>query len=464
MSGNVLAASLERAVLRRRWLLPALHGVMITFYLALILIPPLLPRPAEDATPLTSFVKFSLLVFWYVWWPSVVLSMILLGRAWCGFLCPEGALAAYAARYGGDRPIPRWMRWGGIPLLAFVGITIYGQLIGVYEYPAAQLLILGGSTLAAVSIALVYTKRGWVWCRYLCPVSLLFGVFSRLGAMHFRVDHGRLAAWRPCVGDGGRKEPCPVFIHLPKMATNRYCLMCFGCAGWRDSIHLRLRTPGAELLQINTAEPLFWEVIFLFGTLGLPLGVFHWTTDPLFYLLKDALGRVALGLGLGTLAGSSAPWWMLSNHPDAGEVFNVLDGVGIVTFLLGFTLLAITVFSSLTWISARVVRRGAAGAPPMPETFTRVGYLYTPLSLLSLFLGLSQLSFVYLRTLGFPGIATDLIRALLLGGGALWSLYLARRILRLQTPDQRRARLALLPHLAGVALVVAGWVPVFYLW
>jgi hypothetical protein len=100
----------------------------------------------------------------------------------------------------------------------------------------------------------------------------------------------------------------------------------------------------------------------------------------------------------------------------------------------------------------------------MPETFTRVGYLYTPLSLLSLFLGLSQLSFMYLKTLGFPGIATDLIRALLLGGGALWSLYLARRILRLQTPDRRRARLALLPHLAGVALVVGGWVPVFYLW
>lgn len=461
---QTLATRIEATLLRHPRFLPGLHLVMVVVYLTLILVPPFLSTPPEGATPFTDFVRFSQFVFWYLWWPFVVLSMILFGRAWCGFLCPEGALAAWASRFGGNRPVPRWMRWGGIPLVAFVGITIYGQLTGVYEYAAPQLLILGGSTALAVTVALTYTRRGWVWCRYLCPVSLLFGVFSRLGAMHFRVDHSRLEAWRPSPGESGTKDPCPVFIHLPRMATNRYCLMCVRCAGWRDSIHLRLRRPGAELLHINTAEPLFWEVIFLFGAIGLPLGVFHWTVDPVFQQLKRLLGNLALVWGLGGVIGSRAPWWLLSNHPDVGEVFNLLDGVSIVTFLLGATLLAVGLLSILTWCSARLVEPALAEPAGRRELFTRIGYLYTPLSLFSLFLGLSQLTFGYLKGVGFPGLATDVIRGLLLGAGALWSLQLARRILGLQTSGGRRVTLALLPHLAGVTLIIAAWVPVFYLW
>jgi hypothetical protein len=463
-TGSGLATRIEAALLGHPRLLPRLHLLMVFLYLMLILVPPFLPRPPEDATPFTNFVRFSQFIFWYLWWPFVVLSMILFGRAWCGFLCPEGALAAWASRFGGNRPVPRWMRWGGIPLVAFVGITIYGQLTGVYEYPAPQLLILGGSTALAMSVALIYTRRGWVWCRYLCPVSLLFGVFSRLGALHFRVDHSRLAAWKPSPGETGKKDPCPVFIYLPKMATNRYCLMCFRCAGWRDSIHVGLRRPGAELHHINAAEPLFWEVIFLFGAIGLPLGVFHWTVDPLFQHVKQGLGSLALTWGVGGVIGSSTPWWLLSNHPDAGEVFNLLDGMSIVTFLLGATLLAIGLFSGFTWLSTRLLEPARAETAERQELFTRIGYLYTPVSLVSLFLGLSQLTFGYLKSVGFPGLATDVIRGLLLVAGALWSLHLARRILRLQIEDGRSVTLALLPHLVGIMLIVAAWVPVFYFW
>jgi len=459
-----LAECIEQTFSRHPRFLPGVQLVMIFFYLALILIPAFLPKPPEDATPFTNFVRFSQLVFWYIWWPFVVLSMIPFGRAWCGFFCPEGSLAAYASRFGGNRPVPHWMRWGGIPLVAFVGITIFGQLTGVYEYAKAQLLILGGSTLLAVTFGIVYTRRGWVWCRYLCPVSLLFGVFSRLGAMHFRVNHASLAAWRPSPGHAGKKDPCPVFIYLPRMATNRYCLMCFRCAGWRDAIHLKLRLPGKELLHINTAEPLFWEVIFLFGAIGLPLGVFHWTVDPLFQVLKHSLGNLGLALGLGNFVGRSAPWWLLSNHPESGEVFNLLDGMSITTFLLGFTLFAIAMFSLLTWLSARILRSAVAEPVEMRDLFTRIGYLYTPLSLFSLFLGLSQLTFGYLKAVGFPGIATDIIRGAILAGGALWSLLLARRILQLQTTVPWRVALALLPHLVGIGLILAGWIPVFYLW
>lgn len=414
------ASTIEAAFSRHRGLLAGVHLLMIGFYLLLIVVPALLPAPGPGATVLGNFVRFSQFVIWSLWWPFVVLSMIAFGRGWCGILCPEGALAAYASRYGGSRPIPKWMRWGGIPLVAFTGITVLGQLLEVDEHPVSQLVILGGSTLAAVSVALIFRRRTWVWCQHLCPVSLLFGVFSRLGAMHFKVDRRRLQAWRASADTSESKDPCPVQIHLPALSTNRSCLMCFRCAGWRDAIHLQFRAPGEELLRINQAEPLLWEVIFLFaGAIGLPLGVFH------------------------------------------GEA-RELHGLPLVALLIGSVVVCGASISGLTWLSARIVSRARPGDGGVREVFTRIGYLYAPLALFSLFLGLSLPTFEHLAAVGFPSSARDLLRGCVLAAGALWSTYLALRIMRMQGGSRARTAAALVPHVAGIAGTLLAWMPIVF--
>ena len=170
-------ARLGEAMRRHRRAIVALQWIVVLFYLVLLTVPAFMPLPQSGARILSNLTLFAQFAFWGIWWPFVMLSMMLVGRVWCGVLCPEGALSEWASRRGLGRAIPRWMRWSGWPFVAFACTTVYGQLVSVYEYPKAALLVLGGSTVAAIGVGFVYGRGKRVWCRYLCPAN---GVFALL--------------------------------------------------------------------------------------------------------------------------------------------------------------------------------------------------------------------------------------------------------------------------------------------
>lgn len=455
-------ARLGHAMQRHRRVILGIQWTIVLFYAVLVVLPAFLPLPASGETILTNLTLFAQFLFWGIWWPFVILSMLLVGRMWCGVFCPEGALTEFASRHGLGRAIPRWMRWGGWPFVAFASTTLYGQLISVYEYPRATLLILGGSTVAAVGIGLVYGRNSRLWCRYLCPVSGVFGLLAKLAPVHFRVDH---QAWTASA-ERAKRIDCAPLIDIRHMRSASQCHACGRCSGHRNAVVLSARSPNREVLAADSRDASTPAALLLvFGMLGLASGAFQWSVSPWFVALRQWAVGVLIDHEAYTLLETNAPWWLLTHYPQAGDVFTWLDGIVISVYILGYAVLS----GSLSWLALRAASRlagsGMAGAIPQQSPDWRsLSHALLPVAAAGLFLGLTMTTLNQLRAEGWvpPGVGD--LRALILFGAVFWSIWLGGRLLGRCSGVSGRSVLAFALFLVPVALTALNWVLIFWVW
>lgn len=435
----------------------ALQWVIVVFYALLVVVPAFLPHPSANARLFSGelvvwherLVLLAQYLFWGVWWPFVILSMMLVGRVWCGTLCPEGALAEFASRHGRGGTIPRWVRWSGWPVVGFVLTTLYGQLISVYEYPQAALMILGGSTVAAVVLGWMYGRGKRVWCRYLCPVTGVFALLARLAPVHFRVDPERWNSYpeRTAAVD------CAPLVNVSTLQSASQCHSCGRCSGHRDAVDLVLRSPNSEVLAARTPQT-NEAILLIFGMLGVAVGAFQWTVSPYFVQAKTAIAGWLIDHDILWPLEADAPWWLLTHYPDSGDVFSWLDGAGIVAYIAGVA----TILGGGTWLAVGLSARLAR------LDWRTLALGLTPLAGIGLFLGLSMMSINHLRGEGVLLGWLPVARAALLALGAIWSGWLGARLIVAARPGVGRGALALAAWMVPVATVVTAWIFVFFIW
>ena len=479
-NGRTRLARLGDAMARHRRVILAIQWVIVIFYAVLVVLPAFLPLPLPESrlvsgnfgassfvdpslpqvpgesvlrqkaptpTPLhDKLVLLAQFTFWGVWWPFVILTTMLMGRAWCGVLCPEGALTEFVSRHGRGGRIPRWVRWSGWPLVAFSLTTIYGQLVSVYEYPKAVLVILGGSTAAAIIAGYLWGKGKRVWCRYLCPVSGVFALLARLAPLHFRVD---AQAWNRHPEQRAAVDCAPLLDvkHLKGMAQ---CHACGRCSGHRDAVTLAPRSPNAEILGVkNASRP--EALLLVFGIFGVAMGAFQWSADPWFVSAKTTAAEWMVNRDILWPLADSPAWWLLTRYPEANDVFTWLDGIAILAYIGGVTL----VLGGLIFLSLLAAARLAR------DDWRRIALGLTPLAGASLFLGLTMLTLTQLRAEGFSFGWLTPARDAILGAGLLWSLFLGFRLLRANT-GLGSTLAAMLPYAIANVAVAAVWLIQFH--
>jgi polyferredoxin len=438
----------------------AVRGVqwwVVGGYLVLVAVPAFLPLPDRAAHIWSNLTLFAQFVFWGIWWPFVLLSMVLVGRAWCGLICPEGTLTEFASRYGQGRALPRWLTWGGWPFVAFACVTIYGQMVSVYQYPKPVLVVLGGSTVAAILVGLRYGRNKRVWCRYLCPVNGVFALLSKLSPLHFRVDP---EAWQ--ASQRRREHParvnCAPLVPIRTMRGAGDCHMCGRCSEFRGAVALSTRAPNEEIVNVAGRRTNPWEtVLIVFGLMGIALGSFHWSASPWFISVKQALAEWLVDHGVTWPLETAASWWILTNYPGQNDVMTLLDGTVLIAYIVATGLV---VGGAVTVLLAGATR--ALGAWSWPR-FHHLAQALVPLAACGVFLGLSALSVTLLRAEGFALSWVGAARALLLAGAALWSIWLAWRVAGLSARGLPRGLATAAVALATV-VGVGGWVLLFWVW
>jgi len=430
------------AMQRHRRIILAVQWSVVVGYLFLIIAPAFLPLPGNSAHLYDNLTLFAQFLFWGVWWPFVMLSMMLMGRVWCGVFCPEGALTEFISRRGLGRAIPKWMRWTGWPFVAFALTTIYGQLISVYEYPKATLLILGGSTVAAIAIGFVYGRGTRVWCRFLCPANGVFRLLARLAPVHFRAD---AEAWRAAPAHT-RAVDCAPLVDVRHLSSMADCHACGRCSGHRGAVRLQARSPNDEVVALRRRDMSRPEVLLLvYGVLGIALGAFQWSASPWFVALKLNVATWLIENDSTALLADGIPWWVLTHYPQANDVFTWLDGL-LILFYIGATAI---VTGSWVMLWLRIAARMSADR----LSLWRIAYCLIPLAGVTVFLGLSALTVTLFRAEGLFISWLTPLRMTLLFIGLSWSAWLAWRIFGAVSSR-------FIANTAGLGAVIVSMIPI----
>jgi transcriptional regulator with AAA-type ATPase domain/NAD-dependent dihydropyrimidine dehydrogenase PreA subunit len=227
--------------------------------------------------------NFALNMFWAWWWPLILISFPFVGRLWCS-VCPfmiYGEVTQKISLKLWPRQLKRWPRqeaekWGGWFLFGlFVLIFLWEELWNLENtaYLSACLLLL--ITAGAMIFSAIFERR--FWCRYLCPIGGMNGLFAKLSMTELRAQQGTCSAecttyqcykGGPQKGEGLETNGCPLYSHPAQLEDNRDCVLCMTClkACPHRSVELNLRPPGIELW--TTHVPRSSEVALLLLLLG----------------------------------------------------------------------------------------------------------------------------------------------------------------------------------------------------
>ncbi|MDJ1171871.1 cyclic nucleotide-binding domain-containing protein [Roseofilum sp. BLCC_M154] len=270
--------------------------------------------------PQTRDSSMTLNLFWAWWWPFYLLLFPIIGRLWCA-VCPFMVTGEWIRKISlwiwPRKLLPwptKWMnRWGAWLLWAgFVAIYLWEKLADLPHTPHLSSDLLLIITAGAVICSLIYERR--LWCRYLCPIGGMNGMFAKLALTELRSTQqicGSQCSTFSCYkgsdvtpvtfadslpNEGQATGGCPLYSHPAQLRDNRDCVLCMTClkACPSRSVQFNLRFVAADLLENH--QPFWAEVALLLLLFG---GVFMHSGDKV-------LGFFGLDVALIT----GQPWFM----------------------------------------------------------------------------------------------------------------------------------------------------------
>jgi len=409
--------------------------------------------------------------FTIFFWPVVLSSSVLLGRAWCA-VCPIGTIGAVANRFTIGLKWPRLFSNLSLSLIAFVLVLWMVRPITGFDTVPSQTawFFLIVAAVAAVT-GLLFTGR--VFCRHVCPISAPLGVMSLVAPISLQAaPRGELRSGpslevapaqpaaacqecptQACYRGTTDREGCPWGLYPAVMGTmNRYCSFCLKCVK-------SCPTPGTIKAALSWPLSRLWKVSQ--PRVGEAFSILVLMTIFLFHM---AWGH-----------GTRTPTFITDAAPDVIPFLSAEDAIFVSVELIGLATM-IGLYSAVAFVSSKMLNVRYRVA------FTLFAFAYLPLFIFRALgyllrdvlssggewvtFGLSQIGVhLYLdpELFGsfsdpiFGGTTYNVYAALLTVPillGLLVAGYVAYRIARSVATDNGRALRLAAPHLALMLVIV----------
>lgn len=202
---------------------------------------------------------------------TVLLSGVLVKRAFCGWLCPLGLGGTYLYKWrkrliGGDAIPPYWLDW---PLRMMKYLLLAGLLYivvlsmppnalpyylnGYYQKVAdlkMGLFFVTPSLIEGLLIGLVLALAMWqdrAFCRYLCPYGALLGLLSFFSPLKVRRDTAHCLNNSKGMNCDKCTRACPARIKVHTVETVRTdecqaCMRCVNACPKKEALAVTLPT------------------------------------------------------------------------------------------------------------------------------------------------------------------------------------------------------------------------------
>jgi polyferredoxin len=179
---------------------------------------------------------------WILWWPGIIFTFILVGRLWC-VMCPFGALnEGAAAASKSERLLPKPLRNLWLATFLFLLLTWADEQIGVIRSPQLTAWLIVIFALFAIATGIFFQRRSF--CRYLCPITGLLGLYSMFSPVEVRsADRAQCQknCRQDCYRGAARGKGCSMFEFPMTVDRNTFCNVCFECVRSCPNANLALR-------------------------------------------------------------------------------------------------------------------------------------------------------------------------------------------------------------------------------
>ena len=211
----------------------------------------------------------AILLTWILWWPAVIFSFLLLGRIWC-MACPFGYMGDIAQKiFCLQKKVPKIFRnmWWRLGL--FLALTWATTLWALDRWPWGTAWLALSITFGAIAFGLVYEKRAF--CRYVCPVGGIFGLYSMTAPVRISVTDQQICQHKCATKDC--YKACAWWEFAPTMERNLECNLCLDCvrACPYDNVILQVQPIGTDLADFHPHRRSLDEGATVAAVLGVSL-------------------------------------------------------------------------------------------------------------------------------------------------------------------------------------------------